>query len=178
MPHFLLFLIVVVFFWGNIFKRKGKLQDINLNGQLKKKINLINRYIKFYKIILILYALIIFVFIFLPDFYNHFFYPIEEYNNPNINGVGFHLLKIVFVWFIAVQVYIDRLLLKKSFDSFKTESLLFKAYGLLFIGMFLLFVFYTLIVTDFFTLTLLIVSIVILIVQKSITILIPVKIDS
>jgi hypothetical protein len=68
LPYFLLFFIVVVFFWGNIFKRKGKLQDINLNGQLKKKINLINRYIKFYKIILILYALIIFVFIFLPDF--------------------------------------------------------------------------------------------------------------
>jgi len=97
--------LLLFFFWENISNRKGKLQDINLNCQLKKKINPINQYIQFYKIIFILYALIIFVFIFLPGFYNHFFYQIEDYNNPSINGVGSFIKNCFCLVYCCASIY-------------------------------------------------------------------------
>ena len=177
LPYFLIFFIIVIFFWGNILNSKSRNYSIDLNDYFKKKIIFINRCSLVFKTILIFYSLIIVVFIYFPDFYNHYFSPIEKFNTTNINGIGFHLLKITFIWFITVQVYKDRLIHNKRLDYNKKQSLFIKAHGLLLVGLFLLFIFYTLIATDYFTLTLLFVSAIIFIVQKIIVLTIPNNFD-
>ena len=114
------------------------------------------RFFLYFNIILLLYSFLIIVFCYFPLYYNAWFLPFDGLNIILIKGIGFHLLKIIIIWLIVVQVFLDRLY-KRNLNK-RNQKLIFKAHDIVLIGMLMLFSCYTLIIINIFSLGLILIA--------------------
>lgn len=165
LPAFLIVFLLITFFWSKISKRDNIISKAKLDEVHILKLLIYKRVFSYYKIILLFFSFIIFVFCYFPTYYNNWFIPIERLNTTLINGIGFHMLKILLIWLIVVEIFLDRSF-KRNQDSNRYQKVIISAYDKLLIGLLFVFICYTLTITNVFSLVLISTSILLYIYLK------------
>jgi len=107
LPAYLLIFFGIIFLWEIISKRKWPLENKLLNNIELSNIHNFKLVILLFKIIIILFFIVILLFCFFPYYYS-FLIPIEVLNQSIIISIGFHFLKIVLVFLIFINVFMDK----------------------------------------------------------------------
>ena len=152
LPAYLLVFFSIIFLWEKYSKRNQTLINPIFNKADFLNVIILNKIVFTFKIIILLIFLIVLVFCYFSVSYSYL-YPIEVLNQSLIIGIGFHLLKIVLIFLIFVQVFLDKIA-KHSYSEKKRLKLFYSYHDKLLIVFLLIIVCFSLMVSNVFSLLL------------------------
>jgi len=149
LPAFLIGFLVIIFFWSKVSKRDAILYENLLDEVNRIKLSVFKRFFLYFKIIILLFTFLLIIYFYLPLYFNEWLFQLDINTASLINSIGFHLLKIVLIWLIFVQVFIDKLH-KQNLKTIQNQKRIINAQDKLLIGILFLFICYTMTVSNVF----------------------------